>query len=59
MKRVIRILYFEGPDEWIDLTLKKSWLQPDVEVSIAQGHIAKELSRTIIVDDHFLDNKED
>ena len=52
-KRVIRVLYFEGPDEWIDATLAKSWLHPNQQTCIANGHVAKELSRTIIVDDRF------
>lgn len=59
MKRVIRILYFEGPDKWIDVTLKNSWLQPNETISIASGHIAKELGRIVIKDDAFLEGKED
>lgn len=53
MKRVIRVLYFEGPDEWIDVMLEKSWLQPNIEANLASEHVAKELSRTIIVEDTF------
>lgn len=44
--KVIRVLMFEGPEEWIKPMLDRSWLKPDHSPPIlGTGRAARELAR--------------
>lgn len=43
--RVIRVLEFIGPKEWIETTLRRSYVTGDVTNTLGEGREARELAR--------------
>lgn len=43
--RVIRVLEFIGPKDWIETTLRRSYVTGDISNSLGEGQEARELVR--------------
>lgn len=48
MKKVERIIIIEGPDDWVDKTLKNSMLQPNMPWIFSETKSIVETFRTIL-----------